>query len=133
LTDLLSKKRRRKLHILSPFDNLVIQRKRLKELFDFEYLLECYVPALKRKVGYYSLPILWGDKFVGQVDLKADRKKRVMIIKNLIWEEGLNRPEEFEFLFKEKLLQYCYFNNCDRIEIDSEIERSNHPFPISFS
>ena len=49
-----------KLKILSPFDNLVIQRKRMQDLFDFDYQIECYLPESKRKYGYFSLPILMG-------------------------------------------------------------------------
>ena len=64
---------------LSPFDNLVIQRERIKHLFAFDYTLECYLPPAKRRYGYFSLPILWGEQFVGRLDPKADRKKKVLI------------------------------------------------------
>ena len=64
--------------ILSPFDNLVIQRKKLKTFFGFDYQIECYIPSAKRKFGYFSLPILKGDRFIGRIDLKADRKERVL-------------------------------------------------------
>ena len=74
--------------LLNPFDNLVIQRQRLKQLFGFNYQIEVYVPAAKRQYGYYSLPILWGDKFVGRVDVKAERKTRVLLLQNLAIEEG---------------------------------------------
>ena len=66
---------RSKLKILSPFDNLLIQRKRMKTLFSFDYQIECYVPEGKRQYGYFSLPILWDGKLVARMDCKADRKK----------------------------------------------------------
>lgn len=64
--------------LLSPFDRLVFDRRRLEELFGFEYLLEMYKPAAKRRWGYFALPILHGDRFVGKLDAKADRKAGVL-------------------------------------------------------
>ena len=69
---------RSKLKILSPFDNLLIQRKRMKALFDFDYLIECYVPAAKRQYGYFSLPILWDGKLVARMDCKMDKKSATL-------------------------------------------------------
>jgi uncharacterized protein YcaQ len=65
--------------LLSPFDNLVIQRDRLRALFGFDYNLECYVPEGKRKYGYFSLPVLQGDQFVGRIDCKAQRDLTIAI------------------------------------------------------
>lgn len=78
----------RKVRLLSPFDPLVLQRKRLKRLFGFDYQLECYVPAAKRKFGYFCLPILYRDTFAGVVDLKADRAAGVLRIKALHWKQA---------------------------------------------
>ena len=78
---------KRNVRILSPFDNLVINRQRTKALFDFDYQLECYLPAEKRKYGYFSLPVLWGDLLVGRLDAKADRKAKVLIVKHLVLED----------------------------------------------
>lgn len=116
LEDLAQLKLKKQLHILSPFDNVLIQRKRTAELFDFHYLLECYVPAAKRKVGYFSLPLLYGDQFVGQIDLKADRKKKVLLIKNLVWEEGLKQANKMEQRLEKGLAQFAKFNGCERVE-----------------
>ena len=64
--------------LLSPFDRLLADRKRMGELFEFDYLLEMYKPAAKRRWGYYALPILYGDRLVGKLDATADRKAGVL-------------------------------------------------------
>jgi len=64
--------------LLSPFDRLVHDRDRAEDLFDFEYTLEMYKPAAKRRWGYFALPILHGDRLVGKLDATADRKASVL-------------------------------------------------------
>lgn len=64
--------------LLSPFDRLVFDRVRAEELFGFEYVLEMYKPAAKRRWGYFALPILRGDELIGKLDAKADRKAGVL-------------------------------------------------------
>ena len=64
--------------LLLPFDRLVYDRRRALELFDFEYTLEMYKPAAKRRWGYFALPVLHDDRLVGKVDALADRKAGVL-------------------------------------------------------
>ncbi|WP_065187379.1 winged helix-turn-helix domain-containing protein [Shewanella woodyi] len=110
--------------LLNPFDNLVIQRQRLNQLFGFNYQIEVYVPAAKRQFGYYSLPILWRDRFIGRVDVKAERKQSVLLLQKLTIEEGAfstsatsSELEEFIAAFRLAVDDYAEFNKCDEWEL----------------
>ncbi|PIW59772.1 crosslink repair DNA glycosylase YcaQ family protein [Shewanella sp. CG12_big_fil_rev_8_21_14_0_65_47_15] len=106
-----------KVWLLNPFDNLLIQRQRLKQWFDFDYQIEVYVPAEKRQYGYYSLGILWRDSFVGRVDVKADRQTGILLLQQLTLEEGVmvnGLEEDFCVAFESAVTEYARFNGCDR-------------------
>lgn len=105
------------IYLLSPFDNLIIQRDRLKIFFNFEYKLECYVPAAKRKFGYYVMPILWGTEFIGRFDPKADRKSNTLIINNLVFEPTFTNFEACLPALGVKLWDMALFNKCDNIQL----------------
>jgi uncharacterized protein YcaQ len=96
-------------HILNPFDPLVIQRKRLALFFGYEHRFEAYVPKEKRKFGYFAQPVLVGDDIVAVLDLKTDRERQKLLIQKWTWiakgerarrrkqiEEALHRFERFQ-------------------------------------
>jgi len=72
-------------HILSPFDPLIIQRKRTHLIFDYEHRFEAYVPKPKRKLGYFALPVLVGEDIVAALDLKTDRQNRKLLMQKWNW------------------------------------------------
>ena len=109
---------RKKLHILSPFDNVVIHRHRLAALFGFHYKLECYHPAAKRQHGYFCLPILWGTRFVGRLDPKADRKQKTLIVRGLFLEPDPRRLDGLLHALARKLRAFAAFNDCERVTIE---------------
>ncbi len=106
-----------RVHFLSPFDNLIIQRERTKRLFNFDYAIECYLPPSKRKYGYFVVPILWNNNFAGRFDPKADRQKKTLIINNLVFEKNFKDYDGFMHPFSHKLKSFAEFNNCEKIVI----------------
>lgn len=108
-----------KVRLLSPFDNLVIHRERLAALFGFDYRLECYVPPARRRYGYFCLPILYGEAFVGRVDCKAHRARRELEVLRLHLEPGVAAQAGFSVKLTEALMQLAAFNGCDRLRMDA--------------
>jgi len=104
--------------LLSPFDNLIIQRKRTQQLFDFSYTLECYVPAPKRLYGYFVFTILYADKLVGRFDPKADRKAGVLYVRRLLFEPGFDVSDHLLTLLAGKLREYAVINGCDAVVVE---------------
>jgi len=125
--DLLNKPlSRSKLKILSPFDNLLIQRKRMQAIFDFDYQIECYVPEAKRKFGYFSLPILWDGKLVARMDCKADRKISVLHVNHLALEPNLKKLDAFSEALSKELKAFMSFNDCNQIKIHRTTPETFH-------
>lgn len=102
-------------HLLSPFDNVLIQRKRLSALFGFNYLLECYVPPSKRQYGYFCLPILWQGRFVARMDCKADRASATFHIQHLVLEGNIVDIEVFFYELTEEIQAFLLFNQCTKV------------------
>lgn len=102
--------------ILSPFDPLNVYRRRLKEIFDFDYMVECFVPEAKRKYGYFALPVLAGDTFIARMDCKADRRENRLIIHNLHFEPVKNSEATLS-KFRKAIVAFTRFNGCNQITL----------------
>lgn len=107
-------------YILSPFDNLVIQRGRLKKIFGYDYVIECYLPAHKRKFGYFCLPVLYGDKIAGKIDARADRKTGELTVINEYWETGVKTNKDFRNIYLNKLNELALFAGCYIVKYNSK-------------
>lgn len=129
--------------ILSPFDPLIIDRKRAKRIFGFDYRLECYLPEKKRRFGYFALPILYDDveagpRFAGLLDAKADSRTGSFLIRRMaLFPEGENplqrskkrngnsakRNDAFANTLLEAIHALARFNGCKTITLERlEIE-----------
>jgi len=102
---------------IAPLDPLVWDRRLLRDLFGFDYLWEVYVPEAKRRWGYYVLPILYGDRFVGRIEPRIDRKAGVLRVLGLWWEKGfsLRRDEHLRSALEAALEAHRQFAGAKKI------------------
>jgi uncharacterized protein YcaQ len=105
--------------ILSPFDNSIIQRDRLKALFDYDYQIECYLPAAKRRYGYFSLPLLFGAEFIGRMDCKAHRDIGQLEIKSLHMEPQHRDQDLLIGTLAKAIDKFRHFQQCDSVSLTS--------------
>ncbi|MDA1369658.1 MAG: winged helix DNA-binding domain-containing protein [Proteobacteria bacterium] len=108
---------RSSLRILSPFDNAVIQRKRINTLFDFYYQVECYVQKDNRQYGYFCLPLLHQNRLVGRLDARADRKTAVLHLNHLHIEESVANPAQLFAALRGELEKFAAFNGCSELHL----------------
>ncbi|MBI3420437.1 MAG: YcaQ family DNA glycosylase [Candidatus Sungbacteria bacterium] len=101
------------LHILPPLDPLVIDRRMVKDIFDFTYTWEAYTPAKKRRFGYYGMPILWQGNFAGQIDMKKDNAGTLSVL-NL---QAPNNDASFTLELKKQLASLQTFVDKSRREM----------------
>lgn len=97
-----------RIHILSPFDPLIIQRKRLKAFFDYEHRFEAYLPKEKRLFGYFGLPVLKDDQIIAVIDLKTDRQAQELLMQKWTW-LGKNKSTGNKNLIEDELHRFEKF------------------------
>src|SRR5207237_9742270 len=83
---------------VAPLDPLMWDRQLVRELFGFQYVWEIYMPDAKRKHGYYVLPILFGDRLVGRIEPRFERREKALRILGIWFEEGFSPMEEPHFI-----------------------------------
>ena len=105
-----------KLRLINPFDPLIRDRERLRKVFGFDYTIEIWVPKHKRKYGYYVLPILEGLRFTGRIDLKSDRKSKVLRVNGLWWEKGIRSGKSRMKQLDQELRRLSKFIGLERVE-----------------
>jgi len=116
--------------LIAPFDSLLWDTALLANLFDFEYVWEGFFPPAKRRWGYYVLPIVFGDRFVGRIEPRIDRDRGCVEVLGLWWEDGFapRRADGFVDAMRDALGAYLRFAAADRLEWASHLAREKRLF-----
>ncbi|WP_313894522.1 DNA glycosylase AlkZ-like family protein [Psychrobacillus sp.] len=101
--------------LIAPLDNFIWDRKLINELFDFDYTWEIYTPAIKRKFGYYVLPLLYGESFIGRVEIIAERKSGTLVVKNIWYENDVEQTPQLQTALNSCFQKFALFNGCGEI------------------
>lgn len=112
-----------RIRLINPFDPAIRDRKRLKHLFGFDYRIEIFVPAAKRQYGYYVFPLLEGDRFIGRMDLKADRKSGSLNVQGLWLEPRVKLGKDRLAKLEAELDRCARFAGLERVEPGDHLTR----------
>ena len=107
-----------RMSFIAPLDPMMWDKALIQALFDFQYSWEIYTPAVKRKYGYYTLPIVYGDRFVGRIDSTADRKNSSLHVKGLWWEEGVRETKKLNAALEKAVKRFAKFNDTEEIAFE---------------
>ena len=108
--------RKPRLEFLAPLDPMLWDKAMIAALWDFRYSWEIYTPADKREYGYYTLPILWGDRFIGRIEMVADRKSNTLRVKNIWYEHGVRLTKSIQTSMDRALVRFSKFNGYSTVE-----------------
>ncbi len=112
---LTEKEFKERIELIAPLDNFMWDRNIIRQIFDFDYTWEIYTPQIKRKYGYYVLPVLMGNRFIGRIEAVADRKDKTLTIRNFWKEKGFKGGKRFEKKMDQHLVRFAQFNSCDKV------------------
>jgi len=101
-----------RVEFLAPLDNFIWDRKLIKTLYDFNYKWEIYTPAEQRKFGYYTLPVIRGNRFIGRIELLNQKKEKELHLKNLWLEEGITFDHDLSEKLQVALERFRIFSDC---------------------
>jgi len=104
--------------LIAPLDNLMWDRKLINQLFGFDYTWEIYTPAVKRKFGYYVLPLLYGDHFIGRAEIIAERKTSTLLVKNIWYEHEVKQTVELRTALNQCLQKFALFHGYETIVME---------------
>ncbi|MBQ6478729.1 MAG: YcaQ family DNA glycosylase [Erysipelotrichaceae bacterium] len=107
---------RPRMSFLAPLDPLLWDKGLILSLWDFHYSWEIYTPAEKRRYGYYTLPILFGERFVGRIEAVADRRERILRVKGFWWEPDVRKTKKMHVALQKTLRNFAKFNKCQGID-----------------
>ena len=108
--------RKPRLEFLAPLDPLFWDKALIATLWNFCYSWEIYTPAEKRKYGYYTLPILWGEQFIGRIEAAADYKGSTLLVKNIWFEPGIRLTKNIRTSLERTVNRFSKFNGCTTVE-----------------
>jgi uncharacterized protein len=110
--------------VLAPLDNMIWDRRLIKELFDFEYRWEVYKPAVDRQFGYYVLPVMYGDQFVARFEPIMDKKKNELVIKNWWWEPEIAFTAALYDSLRECFENFMLFTGAETVRLVGSLANS---------
>jgi uncharacterized protein YcaQ len=106
-----------KVSVMAPLDNLLWDRRMLRQIFDFDYLWEVYVPLNKRRYGYYVLPVLYGDRFIARFEPGSDKPSGTFTIKNWWWEAGVKPSRQIKSDLVQCFQRFLAYLGTERLEV----------------
>jgi len=106
---------RARLEFLAPLDPMLWDRKLIEAIWAYQYSWEIYTPAAKRRYGYYVLPIVYGHQLIGRIEAAADRKNRVLAVKNIWMEPGVRKTKKLSQALDRAISRLAGFNECDHV------------------
>ena len=101
--------------LLAPLDNFLWDRKLIQAIFEFSYKWEIYTPEVQRQYAYYVLPLLYGERLIGRVEVINQKKTKTLLVKNIWFEEGLKKTKKLEAALSKCFDQFAKFNGCEKV------------------